>query len=148
MLILKRIYSTGPFGDLYKITISNKLLNRCKEIQKWIRDSPLTNKEKRGIEVYKEIRGNYTRQPFLLIRSDTITIEVSWEEGYERITKYDTSIEDLPDVWFSDYLLYKLTDKEHNFEKDKKFRENFYKVIDEKDLKILKKIIVIEGLIK
>ena len=139
---MKKIYSTGPFGEIYKISLDDVFLNRCKAIQKILRDN-FNLEDGEWVEGYKKISGAYNRSAYVLIKPDYLGVGVFWEEGWEtltdefdRITKGYVSIEGLPDIWFQDHLLWKFTPHCD-------FRSSFDKIslndIDLEDIELFKK---------
>lgn len=125
---MKKIYSLGPFGELYKIVLSNAFLERCKTIQ-GLMTTLINLQEGEFIEAYKSIPGKYSGNPYARITPEEITIGVFWAEGWEEFLDYDKSLENLPDVWFKNHLLWKFTTHAHRFSSDKLSEA----VIDEED---------------
>lgn len=138
----KKIYASGPFGELYKITLDHTFLERCKQIQKTLRDAfDLANGE--SVEGYKKILGKYNRSAFMLIKPNVLEVGVFWEEGWEPLTdevdrtskefRYK-SVEKLPNVWFQDHILWKFTTHGEQISSQKWGIKN----IDEEDRDLLK----------
>lgn len=115
---MKKIYSTGPFGDFYKIILTDEFLERCKAIHSVLRSIDINKSEGERVEAYKNIPMEHYRPATMKITPTHLEVGVFWEEGWETITdaldkttdefRY-VSAEKLPDVWFQEHFLFHFT---------------------------------------
>jgi len=159
---VKKIYTTGPFGESYRIAITDEFLERCLQLREVVRQLDLKDDE--YAEITKKVSAAYPppdvweyRPVYAKIRAEVITLACSWEEGWETITNeldYSSddktpkdeelpyvSLEKLPDVWFQESFLWNFAEEDSGWkilldEKTKHLtREEIKKLlIDEEDM--------------
>jgi hypothetical protein len=162
---MKKIYTTGPFGESYRITITDEFLKQCLQLREVLRGLDLKDDEdaeitKKVSTAYPPPDEEYYRPIYARIKADVITLACFWEEGWETITNkleyslenkasknktlQHVSLEKLLDVWFQDSFLWNFTEKDSGWtffdEKTRHLTRDELKklLIDEEDMPIFK----------
>ncbi|MFB0563941.1 MAG: hypothetical protein ACETWM_22300 [Candidatus Lokiarchaeia archaeon] len=158
---MKKIYTTGPFGESYKIVITDEFLERCLQLREVIRRLDLKDDEEAQITkkvsaTYPPPDEEYYRPVYAKIKADVISLGCYWEEGWQTVTdELDYSLEDktkdetllyvslekLPEVWFQDHFLWRFAERDFRWQLDEKIRNLTYEeivklLIDEEDMEV------------